>query len=262
MRRLRHLFTPGALCLGLLLHAPGLLGSPSARQNPCEAGLVSAGDDPYGYRLRGDRCEGVYVHGVAGTTLAVASLVESFADFQPASGKNLIMVWSAPAGADVRLRARALRRRLYYRMDAIRPAGSTSYHWPTNLLDTFNLRRHELGVVAWASRAVGGERRDVYLPLRIGQQRPARSRDYQLALVAGAELSEVYLSLAPVGADGRPGPYLRRDQALGYGHYPAERSINVTIPKPRARGVYYVEIGATLRDGTSASARLWFYHPG
>ncbi len=260
MRCFRPFLIPPALSLSLLFHTAFLPIPLSAPQNPCEPGLNRTGDDLYGYRLRGDRCEGIYIRDVASTTLVVASLTESFENFNPASGRNLVMEWSALGNADVHLRAGALRRKFYYRMDTIRPAGSTSYTWAPNLLATFDLGRNELGVVAWTSYPVGNTNRNVYVPLRIRQQAAAQSSSYQLTLVAGAELSEVYLSMAPVSSGGRPGPFIQRDQALGYGYYPAERSINIIIPKPEARGIYYLEIGATLRAGGSASTKVWFYH--
>ncbi len=261
MRCFRPFLIPPALSLGLLCHAASLPRPLPAPQSPCEPDLNRTGDDPYGYRLRGDRCEGIYIRDVASTTLVVASLTESFENFNPASGRNLVMEWSAPGNADVHLRAGALRRKFYYRMDTIRPAGSTSYTWPPSLLATFDLGRNELGIVAWTSYPVGNTNRNVYVPLRIGQQAAAaQSSSYQLTLMAGAELSEVYLSMAPVSSGGRPGPFIQRDQALGYGYYPAERSININIPKPKARGLYYLEIGATLRAGGSASTKVWFYH--
>jgi hypothetical protein len=218
-------------------------------------------DDPYGYRLRGDRCEGIYVKEVGGEALRVVSLTEFVEDFDAATGKNLLVEWTTPVNAAVHLRAYALRQRLYYRMDAIRPVGTTSYSWPSNLLAIFNLARNELGIVAWTSYRAGNTNRDVHIPLRIRQQAATiPSRDYQLVLLPSVELAEVFISLAPVGRDGLPGAFIMKDRPLKHGYYPAGLGIVITIPKPRTSGIYSLEIGATLRANGSSATSVWFYH--
>lgn len=220
-------------------------------------------DDPYGYRLRGDRCEGIYIKEVAGEALRVVSLTESVEDFDPATGKNLLVEWTTPGNVAVRLRAYALRQRLYYRMDTLRPAGSTTYDWPSNLLATFNLGRNEVGIVAWTTYWAGNTNHEVYIPLRIRQQAATiPSRSYQLVLLPSVELAEVFISLAPAGRDWNPGAFIMKDQPLKPGYYPAGLGITINIPKPKTPGVYYLEIGATLRANGSSTATVWFYHPG
>jgi hypothetical protein len=101
------------------------------------------------------------------------------------------------------------------------------------------------------------------LPVRIGQRAaPASAERYQLELMPGAELSEVFVSLAPLQPDGQPGEFTQEDRPLERGYYPAGRGISIPIAGLTARGVYYVEISAMLYTGGSATARLWFYHPG
>ena len=218
--------------------------------------------DAYGYHLREDRCEGIYIRPVGANPLLVASLTESFEDFDPAAAQNLQLEWPALGATSVRLRAQAFRQRLYYRMDSLRPAGNNSYSWSPNLLATFKLRKSELGVVARTQFKVGATVRDVYLPLRIRQQANAgQVGNYQLVLLPGIELKEVYLNLAPVKPDGSLGNFIRKDQALGYGYYPAERKITIVLPEPKTTGIYYLGISATLGDGGSSEEKLWLYLP-
>jgi hypothetical protein len=180
----------------------------------------------------------------------------------PASRASLVLEWQTPQNEDVHLRAKSLRRKLYYQMDTLRPAGVTSYSWPPGMLGTLGLGKNELGVKAWISLRRENTSQRVYLPLRIRQQAPASgSGTYQILLVPGAELAELYLSLAPGESNGRLGQFLSSRQPLRYGFYPADRSITITVPKPKAPGIYYLEIGATLRAGGSSSTKLWFYHP-
>jgi len=206
----------------------------------------------------------VYIQAVASPALRVVSFTESFENFDPSTGTNLRVDWSSPPpGAPVHLRANALRPHLYYRFDAIRPKGSTSYSWPPAVLQGLDLKKPDLGVVAWLVQPVGGTTRDVYLPVRIGQRAPPASAErYQLILVPGVELAEVFVSLAPVQPDGQAGRFMQQDRPLQRGFYPAARGITIPIAGVTAPGVYYLEISATLRAGGSSSARLWFYHAG
>src|SRR2546425_622955 len=111
---------PSAILASVLLSM--LLSASFSRATfaQCDPRLQQAGSDPNGYRLRGDRCEGIYIKEVAGTTV-VASLIEYVENFNPA-GQSLRIEWTAPGNASVRLRAYSLRHRLFYQMDARRPA--------------------------------------------------------------------------------------------------------------------------------------------
>jgi hypothetical protein len=251
------------LILAFSLHDGGSSSPRAVQESHCDPQLKQTSDDPNGYRPRGDRCEGVYIREVASTTLLVASLTDSVEDFNAGNGKPLLVEWAAPESGEVHIRAHSLRHRLYYRMDTVRPPGSKSYTWPTNLLSTFNLRRNELGWIAWTNYAVGSTTREVYLPLRVRQTESPRSSGYQLVLLPGVELSEVYISLAPVGRDGRAGAFIKKDEPLKYGFYPADRLIAVALPVLGTPGIYWVEIKAVRRTGGAASAPpIWFYHSG
>jgi hypothetical protein len=234
------------------------------QETHCDPALNEPNNDPYGYHLRGasrDRCEGIYMRDVAANPLLIASLTAWFEDFDPAAGADLTMEWRTPSDAGIRLRAYTLKHQVYYRMDSLRPAGSVSYVWQPGLLYTLDLRKKDLGLVAWTSHPVGKTKRDVYLPLRIRQRTAVgKFQGYQLLLLPGVELSEVFLSLAPVKSDGNPGTFLKTAQKLGYGYYPAEQSIPVTITEPKTPGIYYLKIGAKFRAGGSTTTEIWFYH--
>ena len=241
-----------------------LAGVSGPQEGPCDSQLQPLAGDSNGYRVRGDRCEGIYIKEVAGgANLLVASFTESFEDYNPASGTDLLIDWKAPERGEVRLRAYALKRRLYYRMDTLRPSNSASFVWPSGLLTVLSIAKRDLGVVGWMSYRVGDAKREVYLPLKI---RPrgvtSRSKSYQLILLPGAELSEVFITLAHVGADGFSDRYVKKGAPLSYGYYPAERGIMIPIPELPVPGVYSMEIGATLKDSGASTTRLWFYHGG
>jgi hypothetical protein len=246
--------------------AVGLAQTPAqplqAQPAECDRALTQLASHPHGYRSRGDRCEGIYAQDVSGTPLLVASFTAAFDDYDLRSARTLPIRWATPAANAVRLRAVSLRRRLYYRMDATQPGTPSAYGWPTDLLAALDVPRADLGVVGWTKARVGATERDVHLPIEIGASRRAPGEaSYTVVLVPGVQLSEVYVSVASVGSDGRPGRYLRDEEPLKYGYYPAERPIDVSIATPSQPGVYYVLIGATMSSGGALTAELWFFRP-
>jgi hypothetical protein len=253
------LFTTVTVFLAIALGA-GL--RPVAQTTACDPLLEQPKTNPYGYRLRSDRCEGIYVQQVAGATLLLASFTEMFEEYDPRSARELKIRWTTPATGDVHLRAYGLRRKLYYRMDAKRPASPRSFDWPADLLGALNIPKRELGVVGWIRQPVGRIERDVHLPLRITvNQEGSSPGPYALVLLPGVPLSEVYVSVAPVDSDGQPAKWTRYEQPLENNYYPPESPIDIRIERPAASGVYYVLIGADIAGGGSLTSELWFYHP-
>lgn len=234
-----------------------------AQRNPCDPNLRQLGENPNGYKLRGDRCEGIYVQPVSGSTgLLVASFTEFYEDFDPSTLGKLLVEWSSPAEAPLHLRAYALREKLYYQMDAEISSGKTAYVWPGDLLNALRLSKWDIGVVGSMEYRIGEENRTVYVPLRIRQKNQNPTLSYQLVLVPGSELKEVFISLAQLGTDGQAHSFLISDRPLSKGYYPAERGILVEIPALKKAGVYYLEVGATNRYGGLVTQRMWFYHAG
>jgi len=258
LRRLGLVFL---LTLPLTARAP--FAQVRAQNSPCDPNLKQLGQNPNGYKLRGDRCEGIYVQPVSSSTaLLVASFTEFYEDFDPRALGNLSIEWSSPAEAPVRIRAYALREKLYYQMDTIVDTGKTAYAWPGEILNALHLSKWDVGVVGFIEYRLGGENRTVYVPLRIRHRNQKPTAGYQLVLVPGSELKEVFISLAQVGADGKPYSFLISDRPLSRGYYPAERGISVDIPALKTPGVYYLEVGATTRYGGPITQRIWFYHAG
>jgi hypothetical protein len=108
---------------------------------------------------------------------------------------------------------------------------------------------------------MSGANHDVYVPVRVSQNsRPSQSSTFRVTVLPGAEIARVFVSLAPI-VDGQKGSFIMRDQALNGNYYPAEKRIDIDIKKPSTAGIYFLQIGARLRAGGSASTDLWFYNP-
>jgi hypothetical protein len=229
---------------------------------PCDPELLRQSTaNPHAYRQRGERCEGIYVQQVAGAPLAIVSWTQSFSDYDLSSRQPLTLQWDrAPDAASVRLRANSLQRRLYYRMDAIASAGATGFTWPSEILVALGVASNDIGVTATTRLKVGDMERDVHLPLRIAQGKPAQAGSYRLVVLPGGELSEVFVSLS-LESGGRSA-VVQRAEPLRHGYYPAGRPIEVLISSASARGFYHLEIGASTLSGGAATTDIWFYHPG
>jgi len=235
--------------------------SAQTQEDPCDVGLLSLARGPQGYAVRQDRCEGIYARPVGGTALMLASLTESFEDYDLKSGDDLVVEWTAPATGSVHLRAQGVKRDLYYRMDAAGSAQAPAYRWHSDVLAAQHIPRADIGVLGWTGYSVAGVNRDVYLPLRVRQHHPPGPAGvYDLVLFPVVELKEVYVSLAAVGPDGRPTRFIKQGEPLSYGYYPPERPVSVRLRNLGAAGIYYVEIGATLLSGGSATLTQWIYH--
>jgi len=249
----------------LLLAGPFPTAATHRQTSPCDQRLSRPSGDVYGYQLRGDRCEGVYAREVAGDAkLLLVSLTESFQKFDARSGQPIQVRWAAPdITAGVRLRSYSLRQKLYYRMDTTRPAGDTSYVWPTSILGSLGLSRDDIGVVGWFTRVIGGAAQPIYVPLRLVQDATSHeTRQIGAVILPSAELTELFVSVARLRADGSVAAQLERDRPLKLGFYPADRGIRVPLPPLTLPGVYLVEIGATLRMGGSSTTRFWMHHDG
>lgn len=240
-------------------------GALHAQTGVCDPHLPQPANDPNGYRMRGDRCEGLYIREVAGSSsVALVSLTRSSLAYDLKSGNDIVVDWRSPSNQQpVHLRGVGLRRRLYYQMNAERPAGATSYTWKTGVLANLDLKPAELGLVAWVSAPVGAETRDVYLPVSL-HQGPSASvgSAYNVTLSPSAELSEVYVTLTPIDSAGHPKSPLLNGRKLGFGYYPAMRPLSFPVSTPREPGIYALEIAAVLKTGEPSTLRLFFYHSG
>jgi len=245
----------------LFIASQSLFAAPP--ESPCDPDLAQETHSPYGYRLRGQLCEGVYARQVASTALLLVSFTSSVEDYGGVSGADLILEWKAPGSGDVRVRARSTQRRLYYGMDAHPPRDTRALRWPAGLLHALNVQSPELGLLAWTHMDSADQAGTLYLPVVLRQKDPAnRSSSYQVALLPGVDLSEIYVTVARIGRDGQRGKPNRDGQPLKYGYYPADQRIGFTISNPGSPGIYSLEVGATLKSGGSITLPVLFYHAG
>jgi hypothetical protein len=237
----------------------GLLLSMSVAAAPaCDPGLPSQASDALGYRAREARCEGRYMREVSGSALVVAGFGEPLPAWGPAPSGVAELRWvGASQAGEVKLVAQSLRRRVYYRMDAQRPAAPARFAWPRELAAALVPGAGDLGVLA--SQNGAGPARELLLPVRLGTQASDR---YELVLLPGSEWRELRYSLTAARDDGATGAVLVRDQALQLGYYPAGRAVRLAIPKSllNRASLYRIDLEAQLDDSGTVVRSLWFAH--
>lgn len=195
--------------------------------------------------------------------LTVASLTAAFEDYDLGSNRDLTVRWTAPAAAEsIAVRALGLHPRIPYRMDAVLSAHDNTFRWRLDLLRNMRIGRRHVGVVAWVHQHDRSAPM-TFLPLTVMQtDASVNASEYDLVILPGRELREVYVTIALTDSNGRPDSLVWRDKRLEYGYYPARRPITVRLPRLSVAGFYYLEIGATLRHGGAAGMTFLLYHPG
>ena len=245
------------LSASLVVHGPSAL----AQDSVCEPLLENRVAGPWAYSRREDRCEGLYVEQVSGKVLAIVSFTSAFDDFDLGTSKPLVVQWAAPGTGELRLRARSLQPKIYYRMDSRQPAEAETFRWPLEVLAGVRIGRASLGVLGSIERPLAGRERRVLVALRIGQGSGVTAEgSYELLIRPGVELHEVYLSVAAVSDDGMEEDFLVDEEALNYGFYPAERAFAVPLPALPRVGLYYISIAAELASGANATVEAYFLH--
>src|SRR5260221_7572367 len=130
-------------------------------QTACDPVVKGDADHPQGYRLRGDRCEGLYwrPHAME-SSLSVAGF-RRIAPAQSSTSQNSVRLgWRRsariPPKAEVSIKSVLLRSDIYYRMDANKTYSTDAFEWPTDVLRALHLEFKDLGVFAVTSVKVGG----------------------------------------------------------------------------------------------------------
>jgi hypothetical protein len=146
-------------------------------------------------------------------------------------------------------------------MDSDRAAGSTSFSWPGDVLAALQLRRTDVGVLAWTTRRIGSTDRTVFEPLRVRQRTASMPGTYRFVVVPGVQVDEIFISVAPLRPNGDTGPYVIDKQPALVGYYPAGRPAVISIPPPSSAGIYRIDLGATLARGGTSAMTAYFSRP-
>jgi hypothetical protein len=221
--------------------------------------------NPVKYGPRGARCEGVYDPERSGASLLLVSYTSRFDDFDPSkAGARLHLRPSVPQKLPVHLRSYALRSRTYYQMDTRLEPPAAEFAWPVDVLGQIGLTRADLGVVGWTNYAGKDGARDVFVPVEVTAEGPARAQaNYTLLLLPGRRLNEMYATVRLLRSDLSEVSRLLEERPLERGPYPAEIPVRISLEDLRISnaGIYSVRIGATASGDRPLSMTFLLYRP-
>ena len=252
----------------LIVFIPVLLFSSGLKAEPnpaCSETLFEMSDpnDPLGYKVRGERCEGRYLN-TSGSYLHVVSFTQFFESYNPESKKDLTIDWSFPATKPLFIRAVAVAPSLYYRMDTQVTKGDTLYRWPIDILSALKINDKKLGVIAWMNIKLADQIRRVHIPIKISQTKAVNIlKSLTVIIQSASPLSETYYSLSEMDLQGRMIRMLVDGKALEHGFYPRMEGIRFTLDERKKQGLYLLEITAVQQSGVNSDpVEFWFYSGG
>jgi hypothetical protein len=254
-----------AVAAAIATLGPMLLMHGEARaQAACDPSLRALTPNS-GYRLRDDRCEGLYSRNVSSYGIKLMSFTSTApVDDLCIAGRAVHLVWPTYRAAEtpIQLHVESLRSKLDYAMTSRRPANTTSYEWPTDPRCNSNvlLRGPELAMLARTQGTVGSQRVNVLLPMTVAAAPSAPVRPpYRIVLMPGRRVREIYVSLWHY-ADGITRREVVSDRALGRAPYvPRVHIVAVLSAADVAQpGLYRVKLSVEFESGPPDAFEEYF----
>jgi hypothetical protein len=206
--------------------------------------------DPNRYKMRGDRCEGIFYSLVgAQGGLLLASLTKGQLQWGHLSEDRITLRWRDNVSGSAHVRAYSLQQNAYYRLDADVHLSAPGFDYSLSMANNY-MSPLALGLLVWTNKNFEGHAVRVFLPVMVDPAGVLSGSDTHLIVLSELELSEVYVAIERVATNGsmeaRP---IRARRALGYGVYPAQESIDIALPEVKSKGTYAVDISSSLDDG-------------
>lgn len=245
-------------CWLMVLLAPTAFAEVIAR---CDPGLVGRESGPRAYKLRDNRCEGIYAQPVNADLLMLRSLTLDRIAFDASTHDVVELTWTDPvAHADgsagrVALRAVSLTPDLRYRMDT-EVAGETVFTWPLDMVGDLNVLPKDVGLLAWMDDA--GTR--IYLPVRMSAAAAAAPQTLTAILIANRRVETLFVELLPgarVGVDPSVAP-IWSETTEAFALF-AQQPFDINVPVGGlSAGVYRLVVAARLEGGDAGTIEVPF----
>ena len=228
----------------------------------CRLPIVPNTDD--GYRMRGNRCEGIYAREVATHSMVITSLTSNFDELPQRSTYRIRLSWPAGAHGTLHIAGRGHRYGAHYALDTVVDAATSTFSWPAQILIKRNFRRTNLGFLAWQESASNGNSTKHYLPLRVSLQSSPNDRPsdpdavHTIAFRPGARFSRMYSTLERL-CEGDVRTVFERTE-IGLRYYSTEKVLYpITLSGPP--GLYRLTIEPQRDDGVySTPLVVSFWH--
>jgi hypothetical protein len=230
-----------AIIIALMWLQPGV--SVVAQEIRCEPLPALQGD--LGYRLRDDRCEGLYVRDIASNVRLIA-LSSTTIVRAPGPGKLVVSVPSHVPGGRYRVRVQSLDPQVNYQLDSW--LSNHTFQWPDTIVAGAPIAREKLGALAWRA-----EDTELYVPASTPTAPPVPRKGKPPVAVAFVE-STVPIEgfTARLNAEsGPPQVPLSSESAL------PSRLLELSIPAGLKSGVYELWVRVRLFGESTPESHSW-----
>lgn len=222
----------------ILPHGPSALAAQT-----CVSSVQPAQGD-LGYRVRGERCEGLYVAEISTSALELVSLTDGPLEYSLEVDTLMVYAATETTPGPVHLRALGRRPRTYYRMDAAPDA--LPFPWSSDVLKLAGMTPDRTGMYGFTLAA--GD--TTFVPVRVGEFAPSDS--LELVLRTAVDTEGVVYKCRPAG-----GPTNQCANDFGEwttlplegGMVPAGAPMTLRVPK--SLGAMHLDIAIQPRDSTA-----------
>lgn len=180
----------------------------AATASLCDAQVIDRSGSTYGYRFRGDRCEGTYQEPTAATSQDLTVISFACAGNAVALGPSAkpTVAWASADGSLVSIRVETLPEiRLRYRLDAASTDPAARFSWDGDTWRAFSIDPTQLVALIKGGPKLGGvEMPGTLLLARIGADAALSdcSKGPTVAVRSGHRISTLKLCAAPLADSG------------------------------------------------------------
>jgi len=228
-------------------------------------------EDPYGYKNRGDRSEGIRSQPVSGDRIALISVRAAPVGGPSGSApEQMRLTFYLPEQGPVQVTVRELDNKTFYWMDKVRPAAPwrggrvNSFHWPTRDVlqwlftredEKKRLRPDDLGAVVRLKDVDAPSARERVAPVVLsGDDRPVALQSYLFTFKSNLQAR---LTCSLYQGEGRDAVWTKTLKQVEAGR-PFSCQVPVDVLK---KGDYRLVVeGYATKDSTAISEQVRFFH--
>jgi len=206
-----------------------------------------------GYRMRGDRCEGIHAVEVASLGMVPTSFTYFFEEFANRSPSTMKLSWTASGDDSIVLSGRGMRFGAHYAMDTVAAAGSGTFSWSAEILIRRQFRRAELGFLAWREYESNGQSLKQYVPLGVSHNLASTATQstqggvYTFVFRPGKRFVRMYRTLERVCNEAVD---VVEERALLNRPYLGTDKVAYALAIPKSVGLYRIRIEGERDDGS------------
>ena len=226
----------------------------------CRFPTVPNTDD--GYRMRGDRCEGIHAIEVASFGMVPISFTSCFDEFATGTPSTMKLSWPAGGDDSIVISGGGIRSGAHYAMDTVVAPAAGTFSWSADIINRRQFRRADLGFLAWREFESNGYSLKKYVPLGVAHSASSkatcREQDgvYTIAFRPGERFSKMHTTLERI-CNGTVDVVEERTE-LGRKYYSTEKVV-YALAIPESVGLYRIRIEGERDNGTHGQPLVFMF---